>query len=138
MAVTVMLVFAALVAWSLPTVAHDGSSVSLPQTAQQAEGGTLPLELAGGWKSFGREALVLRSEKFCALGGRISGRTWDLIAKVPECCRPTEAPVSFRVVANKGTARLAIEPDGSLRYLSGDKNHAWLRLDSISYACEIW
>lgn len=107
-------------------------------TGTETTRNAVPFAVASGVTSYQgpsyRSPSVQKSGGVVRLSGwvRRSGATWGLVGRLPTSHRPAKKRV-FLLTTYDGTARVEVEPDGSVRVLSGGTGYAMISLANVRF-----
>lgn len=117
-----------------------GSWVSLSGIEFRVKTSGSRLSLLNGWSHYGRgyapASYRVDEEGTCTLTGLLrAGKRHAELAKLPAECRPAERVILNAEAGTGGATRLDVEPDGTLRWVEGDRG-GWVSLAGITLPVE--
>jgi len=94
------------------------------------------LDLQNGWVNYGqnyRGASFIKIGAVCSLSGLIKSASWaSVIAVLPQECRPRHRLI-FAANVHTSSARIDIQTNGEILYVSGKQQWDWISLDNIKF-----
>jgi len=100
------------------------------------------INLGPGWTDYGSgfaPPTVTQQDELCVLSGLIRRSDWNvnswnpLLGTLPADCVPRDGNLIFHVNHDYFTHRVDINTDGTIMWIAGTKQNAWIALDGIAY-----
>jgi hypothetical protein len=91
--------------------------------------------LANSWVAFGSaygSPTYIVDGKRCTVSGLIKGGAWGLLATLPANCRPSKRLI-FNLNNHVKTARVDVDTNGQVIWVTGGKDHGWISLTGIAF-----